>query len=76
MVFRRRVEDALRTAPHQVTSQLGDVLDFRFPGVFGAFMEALKPVMDIWGLLFRALGPSECFGIQGFSAQFMLRVLG
>ena len=60
----------------QVTSQLGDVLDFTYPGVFGDVIEALRPVMDLWGLLFRALGPSECFGVQGFTAKWLLRVVG
>lgn len=32
--------------------------------------------MDLWGLLFRALGPSECFGISGFTAKWLLRVVG
>eukprot|EP01043_Picozoa_sp_COSAG02_P019551 COSAG02_NODE_946_length_15721_cov_11.468860_10_plen_125_part_00 len=37
---------------------------------------ALKPVMDLWGLLFRALGPSECFGLKGFTSRWLLRVVG
>lgn len=40
----------------QVTSQLGDVLDFTYPGVFGDVIEFLRPLMDLWGLVFRALG--------------------
>lgn len=60
----------------QVTSQLGDVLDFTYPGVFGDVIDSLRPIMDFWGLLFRALGPSECFGIKGFRAKWMLRVVG
>ena len=28
------------------------------------------------GLLFRALGPSECFGVKGFRAKWLLRVVG
>lgn len=59
----------------QITSQLGDVLDFPFPGVFGEIVEALQPIMDFWTILFRALGPSECFGLRGFSARWMLRVV-
>ena len=59
----------------QVTSQLGDVLDFKYPGLFGDVIEALRPIMDVWGLLFRALGPSECFGLQGFAARWLLRVI-
>ena len=39
-------------------------------------IEALRPIMDLWGLLFRALGPSECFGLKGFTARWLLRVLG
>lgn len=60
----------------QITSQLGDVLDFAYPGVFGDVIEALRPVMDLWGLLFRALGPSECFGLKGFTARWLLRIIG
>jgi hypothetical protein len=59
----------------QVVSQLGDVLDFQYPGLFGSVMEALRPIMDVWGLLFRALGPSECFGLQGFTTRWLLRVV-
>ena len=32
--------------------------------------------MDLWGLLFRALGPSECFGLKGFTSRWLLRVIG
>eukprot|EP01047_Picozoa_sp_COSAG01_P016087 COSAG01_NODE_816_length_13389_cov_7.068849_6_plen_1558_part_00 len=60
----------------QVTAQLGDVLNFNYPGLFGDVLDFLKPIMDIWGLLFRALGPSECFGVQGFSERWLLRVVG
>ena len=60
----------------QITSQLGDVLDFQYPGVFGDVIEALRPIMDLWGLLFRALGPSECFGLKGFLSRWLLRVVG
>jgi hypothetical protein len=60
----------------QVTSQLGDVLDFQYPGLFGSVIDALRPIMDVWGLLFRALGPSECFGLQGFTSRWLLRVVG
>ena len=60
----------------QVTSQLGDVLDFTYPPLFGSVIDALRPIMDLWGLLFRALGPSECFGIQGFASKWLLRVIG
>jgi hypothetical protein len=59
----------------QVTSQLGDVLDFQYPGVFGDVIEALRPIMDLWGLLFRALGPSACFGLKGFTCRWLLRVV-
>eukprot|EP01047_Picozoa_sp_COSAG01_P013588 COSAG01_NODE_643_length_14566_cov_31.994194_5_plen_784_part_00 len=60
----------------QVTSQLGDVLDFTYPGFFGEVIDGLRPVMDVFGLLFRALGPSECFGIRSFGARWVLRVVG
>ena len=32
--------------------------------------------MDLWGLLFRALGPSECFGLKGFTSRWLLRIVG
>ena len=60
----------------QVTSQLGDVLDFSYPGMFGDVIKALKPFMDMWGLLFQALGPSECYGIKGFTSKWLLRIVG
>ena len=60
----------------QVTTQLGDVLNFVYPGIFGDVIAILKPILDIWGLLFRALGPSECFGVQGFTSSWLLRVVG
>ena len=31
--------------------------------------------MDVWGLVFRALGSSECFGLIGFSSRWLLRVV-
>lgn len=52
------------------------VLDFQYPGLFGDIIAFLKPVMDVWGLFFRALGPSECFGLQGFQTRWLLRVVG
>ena len=60
----------------QVTSQLGDVLDFTYPGMFGEVIEAIRPITDFWNLFFRALGPSECFGLRGFLSRWMLRVVG
>ena len=27
-------------------------------------------------MLFRALGPSECFGFKGFTSKWLLRVIG
>jgi ABC-type branched-subunit amino acid transport system substrate-binding protein len=60
----------------QVTTQLGDVLNFAYPGIFGDVLDFLKPILDIWGLLFRALGPSECFGVSGFTSSWLLRVIG
>eukprot|EP01051_Picozoa_sp_SAG22_P021398 SAG22_NODE_4708_length_1185_cov_1.369245_2_plen_63_part_00 len=39
------------------------------PGMFGDVIKALKPLMDMWGLLFQALGPSECYGIKGFTSK-------
>ena len=60
----------------QITSQLGDVLDFTYPGLFGDVIKALKQLMDIYGLLFKALGPSECYGLRGFTSRWMLRIIG
>ena len=59
----------------QVTTQLGDVLNFRFPPAFTAVIDAIRPIMDVWGLVFRALGSSECFGLIGFSSRWLLRVV-
>lgn len=39
-------------------------------------IEAMKPITDAWGLLFRALGPSECFGLKGFFSRWLLRIAG
>ena len=39
-------------------------------------MDSLRPIMDAWGLLFRALGPTECFGLKGFESKWVLRVVG
>ena len=52
------------------------MLDFKYPGLFGDVINTLRPVMDLWGLLFRVLGPSECFGLKGFTSEWLLRVLG
>ena len=30
----------------QITCQLGDVLNFKYPGLFGDLIELLKPVID------------------------------
>ena len=30
---------------------------------------------QVWGLLFRALGSSECFGLTGFASKWTLRVV-
>ena len=30
----------------------------------------------MWGLVFSALGPGECFGLRGFGDKWCLRVLG
>ena len=59
----------------QVTSQLGDVLNFKYPPAFAAVIDAIRPIMDIWGLLFRLLGSSECFGLVGFTSRWLLRVV-
>eukprot|EP01043_Picozoa_sp_COSAG02_P089957 COSAG02_NODE_26873_length_622_cov_0.755258_2_plen_183_part_00 len=48
----------------------------RYPGLFGDVVDMLRPLMDIFGLLFRALGPSECFGVTGFTSRWVLRTLG
>jgi hypothetical protein len=59
----------------QVTSQLGDVLSFQYPPAFRAVVDAIRPIMDVWGLLFRVLGSSECFGLIGFTSRWTLRVV-
>ena len=30
---------------------------------------------QVWGLLFRVLGSSECFGLIGFTSKWMLRIV-
>ena len=52
------------------------MLNFRYPGVFGNIITALQPLMDVWGVLFNAIGPAECFGVQGFASKWVLRVVG
>jgi hypothetical protein len=59
----------------QVTSQLGDALSFQYPPAFDAVIDAIRPIMDVWGLLFRVLGSSECFGLIGFTSKWTLRVV-
>ena len=41
-----RISHALRRARPQITCQLGDVLNFKYPGLFGAVIDLLKPLMD------------------------------
>ena len=52
------------------------MLDFTYPEIFRGVIHALKPLLDVWELFFRALGPSECFGIKGFASKWLLRVVG
>ena len=52
------------------------MLDFTYPEIFRGVIDALKPLLDVWELFFRALGPSECFGIKGFTSKWLLRVVG
>jgi hypothetical protein len=59
----------------QVTSQLGDVLNYSFPGAFGDIVRVFKPILDIWGVLFSIVGPSECFGMKGYTSRWLLRVV-
>jgi hypothetical protein len=59
----------------QVTSQLGDVLDYSFPGAFGDIVQILKPILDIVGIVFSILGPSECYGMKGYTSRWLLRVV-
>ena len=58
-----------------MTSQLGDVLSFQYPPAFNAVIDTIRPIMDVWGLLFRVLGSSECFGLIGFTSRWVLRVV-
>jgi hypothetical protein len=59
----------------QVTSQLGDVLNFQYPPMMRAVINAMKPVMDFWNILFQIIGSSECFGLTGFTSKWVLRVV-
>lgn len=58
----------------QIVGQLGDVLDFSYPPLFGSVIDAIRPFIEIWSLLFRALGSSDCLGFKGFAAMWNLRV--
>lgn len=59
----------------QVTSQLGDVLNFPYPPAFQAVVDVISPIIDFWGMLFRILAVSpECMGLQGFSNGWVMRV--
>ena len=51
------------------------VLDYSFPGAFGDIVRVLKPILDIWGVLFSIVGPSECYGMKGYTSRWMLRVI-
>ena len=54
---------------------MGDVLNFQYPPVFSKIIDTIRPVMDVWSLLFRVLGSSECFGLVGFESRWLLRVV-
>ena len=51
------------------------MLSFQYPPAFEAVVDAIRPIMDVWGLLFRVLGSSECFGLIGFTSRWTLRVV-
>ena len=60
----------------QVTSQLGDVLNFPYPPAFQAVVDVISPIIDFWGMLFRILAVSpECMGLQGFTNSWIMRVV-
>jgi hypothetical protein len=60
----------------QVGAALGDVMNFRYPGALGDVMNGLRPVFDFVQIVFKLLGPSECFGVTGFLQNWLMRVVG
>ena len=60
----------------QIVGQLGDVLNFAYPPLFGGVIDAIRPIIEIWSLLFRALGSSDCLGFRGFVSMWNLRIWG
>jgi hypothetical protein len=64
----------------QLISLLGPILNFRYPGWFGDFVDAIRPIVEPWKIFFRLLEPAAClelFGISlgGFHAQWVLNVV-
>ena len=66
----------LTCACGQVVTQLGDVLSFPYPPLFNGIINALRPIIDVWGVLFRLIGlSSECVGLVGFGSRWVMRIL-
>lgn len=40
-----------------------------------SYSNTTASLQDIWTLLFRIVGPSECFGLKGFATRWILRVV-
>jgi hypothetical protein len=60
----------------QVVSQLGEVLSFPYPPLFNSVVNVIRPIIDVWGVLFRLLGlSSECAGLIGFNSRWTMRVV-
>ena len=57
-------------------TQLGEVLSFPYPPLFNSIVQALRPIIDVWGVIFRLLGlSSECVGLTGFSSRWVMRIV-
>eukprot|EP01043_Picozoa_sp_COSAG02_P028160 COSAG02_NODE_1694_length_11277_cov_36.084855_8_plen_1845_part_00 len=64
----------------QVASQIGQVLNFRYPGWWEDVIGALRYWMEPWRLLFRLLKPAACMevfgvGLGGFHSRWVLNVV-
>ena len=51
----------------QVVSQIGNVLNFQYPGWWQDLIDSLRVWMEPWRLLFRLLKPADCMEIWGMS---------
>ena len=60
----------------QVMSQLGQVLEFTWPGLFGKLIATIKPLFEWWRGVFFFIGPGECYGLRDYRSWWMMKVFG